>query len=142
MVKVRSVLSICCYLLSSPLLMRPCSSNVNTKEPEHQKHDSQPHASGTSDTNNRQAFSHGAQGCACSSRYSGVVLQERVQQREKPHRTERTKPNQNESPKRPRLRRGHRRKSCCHQRFTRRWLVRVAVSGCCSHRMAFFLRWR
>src|SRR5947208_1965992 len=58
MVKVRSILIIWCYLLSSRPLMRLSASKVNSQEPERQKNDSHPHASGTADNKNLYAVSH------------------------------------------------------------------------------------
>ena len=92
MVKVRSILIIWCYLLPS--------SNVNAKDPEHQKNESEPHTSGTGDNEYRYAFSHSAP-VLCVSLYSAELLDERVQQREESQRTERTKTDQGESPEWP-----------------------------------------
>lgn len=67
------------YLLSLLIVMRRLSSHVNSKEPEHQKNDSQPQASCTGDNEDRCAFSHGAHRRACLSMYSGQMLEQAVQ---------------------------------------------------------------
>jgi hypothetical protein len=71
---------------------------MHSKEPEHEKNDCQPDAGGAGDNQDWHAGLHALTRAAGGP--SGQTLEERDDEGENPHRSQRPEPNQGESPER------------------------------------------